>query len=79
MAIDRNLDSDTPRSGPCCLFDDGKKFNLDPFKWWDSIDLHALRQQFIQGKRPKGCYKCWNDEDSGKKSLRQSINESRYD
>ena len=79
MAIDRNLDSTAPRSGPCCLFDDGKKFNLDPFKWWASKDLQVLRQQFIQGQRPKGCYKCWNDEDSGKKSLRQSINESRYD
>jgi MoaA/NifB/PqqE/SkfB family radical SAM enzyme len=31
----------------------------------------------LDGKRPKGCWKCWNEEDSGKKSMRQSVNESR--
>ena len=78
MAIDRNLDSNTPRSGPCCLFDDHKQNDLDPEGWWQSKDLLQLRKEFLRGERPKGCFKCWNDEDNAKKSLRQSINESRF-
>lgn len=29
------------------------------------------------GQKPAGCWKCYNDEDLGKKSMRQSVNESR--
>jgi MoaA/NifB/PqqE/SkfB family radical SAM enzyme len=31
------------------------------------------------GQRPAGCWKCYKDEDTGKKSMRQSVNESRLE
>ena len=64
---------------PCCLAeeeiidDTGTKFDLN------SADLGAvqhseymqkLRQAFLDGKRPRTCRKCWNEERSGRTSKR---------
>ena len=33
--------------------------------------MKMLREQMKAGNRPEGCTRCWQEEDSGKKSLRQ--------
>ena len=33
----------------------------------------------LDGKRPSACWKCWHDEDNDKKSMRQSVDESRLE
>ena len=40
---------------------------------WKSEQFQKLRQEFIQGKKPDVCWRCWSDEDAGKKSLRQRL------
>lgn len=64
---------------PCCLAEEeiaddaGAKFDLN------SADLAAvqssqymiqLRQEFLDGKRPRTCRKCWNEERAGRTSKR---------
>jgi len=64
---------------PCCLADDeivnnaGEKFSLlsSNFKdIQDSNSMQELRQQFLAGKRPQTCRKCWNEERAGRTSKR---------
>ena len=64
---------------PCCLADDeltddtGTKFNLKTASFdaiQSSSDMQQLRTEFLQGKQPKTCRKCWNEEDSGRTSKR---------
>jgi len=76
ISLDRNADTSTPSFAPCCLYQGEKQYRgFD--EYWHGDDLKKLRQDMLEGKRPKGCWKCWNEEDSGKKSMRQSVNESR--
>lgn len=64
---------------PCCLAEEeivddaGQKFDLN------TADLGAirhseymkhLRQEFLDGKQPRTCRKCWNEERSGRTSKR---------
>jgi MoaA/NifB/PqqE/SkfB family radical SAM enzyme len=64
---------------PCCLADDeivddtGNKFSLmtaDFAQVQNSQHMKQLRQDFINGKRPQTCRKCWNEERSGRTSKR---------
>jgi sulfatase maturation enzyme AslB (radical SAM superfamily) len=64
---------------PCCLADDeivdnlGKKFDLRSADLEDvqnSNHMRSLRQEFLQGKQPATCRKCWNEERSGRTSKR---------
>ena len=64
---------------PCCLADDelcdnsGNKFELSTATFADiqnSDDMRKLRQQFLDGKKPQTCRKCWNEERAGRKSKR---------
>jgi MoaA/NifB/PqqE/SkfB family radical SAM enzyme len=64
---------------PCCLADDeivdndGNKFELLTADFADiqnSKHMTALRQQFLDGKQPQTCRKCWNEERSGRTSKR---------
>ena len=64
---------------PCCLADDeivdnnGNKFELLSAKLADiqnSNHMTALRQQFLDGKQPQTCRKCWNEERAGRTSKR---------
>jgi pyruvate-formate lyase-activating enzyme len=64
---------------PCCLADDeivnntGEKFSLitSDFKQiQDSNNMQDLRRQFLAGKRPQTCRKCWNEERAGRTSKR---------
>jgi len=64
---------------PCCLADDellddtGNKFSLLTADF-DSIQngraMTQLRQEFLAGKQPQTCRKCWNEERSGRTSKR---------
>lgn len=64
---------------PCCLADDeivdndGNKFDLGTADFSDiqnSNHMRQLRQQFLDGKKPQTCRKCWNEERSGRTSKR---------
>ena len=64
---------------PCCLADDelvddsGNKFNLATAEFsqiQNSNSMRLLRQEFIDGKQPKTCRKCWREERAGRTSKR---------
>lgn len=60
------------RNSPCA-FGAGEWHHghLTPAERWHSKELNELRQEFIDGKRPAACQRCWAEEDAGKESLRQ--------
>ena len=64
---------------PCCLAeeeiadDQGEKFDLnsaDLAAVQNSQYMQRLRQDFLDGKRPRTCRKCWNEERAGRTSKR---------
>ena len=64
---------------PCCLADDeivddaGNKFELSTANFADiqnSNHMRRLRQQFLDGKQPQTCRKCWSEERAGRTSKR---------
>jgi MoaA/NifB/PqqE/SkfB family radical SAM enzyme len=64
---------------PCCLADDelvddaGDKFNLATADFngiQNSHSMRELRQEFIDGKQPQTCRKCWKEERAGRTSKR---------
>lgn len=64
---------------PCCLADDeivdnnGEKFQLATADFADiqnSNHMRDLRGEFLTGKKPQTCRKCWNEERSGRTSKR---------
>ena len=78
MSIDRNVDTDVPHLAPCCWYEKqlpGELNNWDSYMKTD--ELVTLRREFKDGERPVGCRRCWYDEDNGKESMRQRVNEGR--
>jgi organic radical activating enzyme len=73
---------------PCCLADDelrddaGEKFSLltaDFGAVQNSSDMRDLREQFLAGKQPQTCRKCWNEERAGRTSKRMhTINRLKH-
>lgn len=64
---------------PCCLYDDeilddnGNKYLLAEHglqEIYKSKSMQNLRQEFLDGKKPAGCFRCWNEEDVGRTSKR---------
>lgn len=64
---------------PCCLAIDeitdshSVKFNLRQNNLQDiqnSEYMYQLRQDFLQGKKPRTCRRCWNEERAGRTSKR---------
>lgn len=64
---------------PCCLADDeivddaGEKFNLATANFGaiqSSSHMTQLREDFLAGKKPQTCRKCWNEERAGRTSKR---------
>lgn len=41
---------------------------------WNSTELENFRSDFLSNKQNPVCKRCWRDEDNGKKSLRQRLN-----
>ena len=60
------------RNSPCA-FGAGEWHHghLTPLERWNSAELNQLRQEFIDGKKPSACHRCWAEEEAGKESLRQ--------
>lgn len=65
---------------PCCLYDDeilddnGNKYMLAEHglqEIYKSKSMQNLRQEFLNGSKPTGCFRCWNEEDVGRTSKRQ--------
>jgi len=60
---------------PCCKFLQATMptFHISEGieKFRDSEFRKGLQQEFLDGKRPKGCDRCWKEEDAGVKSKRQ--------
>lgn len=77
IALDRNSDTSDPAYAPCCLYQSQGAPKHNFADYWNSDELKKVRQQMKAGLKPDGCWKCFNDEDLGKKSMRQSVNESR--
>ena len=64
---------------PCCLADDeivdntGKKFHLSNSTFasiQSSNYMQSLRQDFLDGRQPQTCRRCWAEEDAGRTSKR---------
>jgi MoaA/NifB/PqqE/SkfB family radical SAM enzyme len=64
---------------PCCLAEeeivdnDGVKFDLNSASFsgiQNSNYMQDLRQQFLDGKQPQTCRKCWREERAGRTSKR---------
>jgi MoaA/NifB/PqqE/SkfB family radical SAM enzyme len=64
---------------PCCLADDeitdnaGNKFDLNHASFpaiQNSRYMQDLREQFLDGKQPQTCRKCWREERAGRTSKR---------
>lgn len=62
---------------PCCRFSD-KEFASSDISSFNSKSADKLRLQSMSGERITGCIRCYEEEDSGKKSLRQRYNENKY-
>jgi MoaA/NifB/PqqE/SkfB family radical SAM enzyme len=64
---------------PCCLATDeivdntGNKFKLNHASFQEiqnSNHMQSLRQEFLDGKQPQTCRRCWNEELAGRTSKR---------
>jgi MoaA/NifB/PqqE/SkfB family radical SAM enzyme len=65
---------------PCCLAEEeivselGSKYNLADSAFLSDIQnsdyMRRMRQQFLDGKQPSACRKCWNEERAGRTSKR---------
>lgn len=64
---------------PCCMYNinmsdqNNQDFNLNSNTLndaWQSEYYRNLRQDFLDGKMPEGCTRCWSEEASGKVSKR---------
>ena len=64
---------------PCCLYEESMpvgNFNEQTIdEIWNGEKIKKLRNEFIEGGKPKGCHKCWSAEASGNKSKRLTDNE----
>ena len=60
------------RNSPCAFgAGEWKHGHLTPTERWHSPELNELRTEFIDGKKPSACQRCWAEEQAGKLSLRQ--------
>jgi MoaA/NifB/PqqE/SkfB family radical SAM enzyme len=66
---------------PCCMADDeitdanGKKYSLMQTNLKEAHNseyMRSLRQEFLDGKQPKTCKMCWDEEESGRTSKRMN-------
>ena len=64
---------------PCCVYSDrledseGKKYNINTHtleEYMNSDSLRKLRQDLLDGKAPKGCDKCYREEELNINSMR---------
>lgn len=60
-----------PQGGfkPCCKYRENLAQDLDSYL--SSAGLAQLKQEFLEGKKPPGCQRCWDDEQAKIPSKRQ--------
>ena len=78
-----HLSTDTNGSlRPCCKFSQPQLHQKHkmPFMYegrldelWNSKNFKSLRQDFIDGKQPKECEICWNEENNNVRSYRENL------
>jgi len=64
---------------PCCRYP-GKLGNIKDNSLeeiWNGEQMKELRKQFLANERPEKCWPCWQLEDSGGTSMRQTMNQNR--
>ena len=54
---------------PCCKYENIVANSLE--EYLASEEIANLKQNFLDGKRPSACRRCWKDEDAGILSKRQ--------
>ena len=59
---------------PCCAYVGPLKVNSKE-QYWNSQQLDAIRQNFLDNKQDPGCWDCWDKEKRGFSSLRQHSNQ----
>ena len=64
---------------PCCRSRDtlGHISNMTFEQAWNSDRQQKLRKDLLTGVRNKHCFQCWDMEDQGSVSMRQSMNKTR--
>lgn len=68
---------------PCCYYSHEPQHHLGNWNKDKVVDTfhnkqwNDLRKEFLDGKRPSACTRCWKEEDSGITSMRERFNE-RY-
>jgi len=69
--------SNNGKTGPCPYT--ANMWNLNKHKTikekWNSVELEKFRNSFLSNEKNKLCVRCWKDEEAGKKSLRQRLND----
>ena len=65
---------------PCCRSRDtlGNIKDMTFEQAWNSERQQKLREDLLSGVRNKYCYQCWDMEDQGSTSMRQSMNKHRH-
>lgn len=67
---------------PCCMFtrqneaaaaEFGNLKSASLAEVWNSQGMVNLRREFLAGKKPQSCQKCWNEEAAGIASYRQTF------
>ena len=71
LFIDKH-NNDCVRVAPCCQADSAVE-SAETFDFVTSPSLTWYRQQFDLNLRPSGCSRCWDLEDFGLRSRRQSV------
>ena len=64
---------------PCCRSREtlGNIKDMTFEQAWNSDKQQQLRRELLSGKRAELCFQCWDMEDQGSVSMRQSMNKTR--
>ena len=72
LSLEVDVDSKLHR---CCLWDRGQGTTSDSIiEYFESSEQQKLKQDFLNGKKPDACYKCWQVESAGGTSKRLTDN-----
>lgn len=60
---------------PCCQWEAPSQYMFTEFdSWVDSDEMQTVRESLANGQQISACNRCWSDERTGKRSLRQIYN-----
>ena len=72
LSLEVDVDSKLHR---CCLWDRDQGTTSDSIiEYFESSEQQKLKQDFLNGKKPDACYKCWQVESAGGTSKRLTDN-----